>query len=266
MENEQILSVVAVIAAVALLGRVIISRQQRGGVNWLKVSSIVALAALFVGVLLSVDSYRLATWLAGPVDETDDLRADHVVGRQAGPAVMVADGVASGLPLYFALDADSASHTGYWQIKDGAADDATQREVLTSQSDSTRTAIKRTTSTFSIMRHPADPARYVGIYRLALTNGEKALAVMTDYDAARPGITPVMTSHPLAGKMADIAARDSSLNQMVYLSAFDSPFYADSTERRLLYAALAALAATIAAAAIGRASYKAIVKSKKHTK
>lgn len=136
-------------------------------------------------------------------------------------------------------------------IKEGSADEATTREVLVSRTDSTKTAIKHTTSTFSIMRHPSDESDYNQIYRISLSSGEKVLAVMADYDA-HTGRTPVMTSRPLPGKMADIASHSEEVSQMVYVSSFDSAYYAASTARRFLYAALVALAA---AAIVGSASY-----------
>lgn len=256
MENEQILTVVAVIAVVAVVGRIIINRQQRGGINWLKVGGVILLAAVFSGVMLSIDSYRLTTWASGSVESANDLYDDHVVGRKAGQAVWRAETVADGLPLFFALTVDSIAPTGYWMIKEGEAETATEREVLISKSDTSKTAIRRTTSTFSITRHPAKESRYVGIYRLTLRGGEKVLAVMTDYDAERTGEPPVMTSRPLTGKMADIASRQVGVNTMVYVSAFDSGYYAASGARRLLWAALVALGVTLA---VGGAGY-AIVK------
>ncbi len=251
MENEQVLTVVVVIAVVAVIGRIIINRQQQGKINWPKIGWIAAIALVFVGVLLSVDSYRLATWSDGAVESSEDFGTGHVVGRTAGKCVPAALRVSEGLPMYFVLDVDSLAPTGYWMIKEGSADEATTREVLVSRTDSTKTAIKHTTSTFSIMRHPSDESDYNQIYRICLSSGEKVLAVMADYDA-HTGRTPVMTSRPLPGKMADIASHSEEVSQMVYVSSFDSAYYAASTARRFLYAALVALAA---AAIVGSASY-----------
>lgn len=258
MENEQILTAVAVIAVLAVIGRIVINRQQRGGINWLKVGGVVLLAAVFAGVMLSVDSYRLATWASGDVESEADLRDDHVVGREAGAAVPIAQTVADGLPMYFALTADSIAPTGYWMIKEGEAEAATEREILVSKSDTSKTAIRRTTSTFSITRHPAKESRYVGIYRLTLRGGDKVLAVMAGYDAGRTGVTPVMTSRPLTGKMADIASRQEGVNTMVYVTEFDSAYYAASGARRLLWSALVALGVTLAAGGVGYAIVKLV--------
>lgn len=65
MENEQILTAVVVIAVLAVVARIIINRQQKGGINWLKLGSIVALAVVFVVSMLSIDAYRFETWLSG---------------------------------------------------------------------------------------------------------------------------------------------------------------------------------------------------------
>lgn len=250
MENEQILTVVVIIAVAAVVGRIIINRQQKGGINWAKVIAIVLAAVVFVGIMLGVDSYRLATCFAGSVDSEEDLSAGHVVGRPAGAVVHQADGVSDGLPIFFTLKADSVSPTGYYMLKEGAAEKAVDRQILVSQSDSTRTAIKRTTSTFAITRHPARESDYTPIFRLSVSNGEKVLCVMTDYDAEALAEPIVMTSHVLTGKMQNIASRDTALNQMVYVSAFDHGYYAASATERLLYSATVALAATIVVGAI----------------
>lgn len=263
MENEQILTVVAVIAVVAVVGRIVINRQQKSGINWLKVGGVILLAAVFASVMLSVDSYRLATWASGSVESADDLHDNHVVGRKAGQAVRRAETVADGLPIYFALTVDSIAPTGYWMIKEGEAATATEREILVSKSDTAKTAIRRTTSTFSITRHPAKESRYVGIYRLTLRGGEKVLAVMADYDALRTGETPVMTSHPLTGKMADIASRQEGVGTMVYVSAFDTGYYAASGARRLLWSALVSLGVTLAVGGVGYAIIR-LVRQKTH--
>lgn len=260
MENEQILAVVAVIAVAAVVGRVIINRQQQGGINWPKVVAILLMAGVFVGVMLAVDSYRLATWVAGSVDSQEDMRTGHVVGREAGAAVKVEDGVSNGLPMFFTLKADSVAPTGYYMIKEGEVANATDRQILVSQSDSSRTAIKRTTSTFSITRHPARMADYLPILRLTMPSGEKVLTVMTDYDAADLQEPVVMTSHPLTGKMADIASRQEGVSDMVYVTAFDHSYYAASQTERLLYAAIVALCAT---AVVGAAAYGIYRKVKK---
>ncbi len=247
MGNEQVLTVVVIIAVVAVIGRIIINRQQNGGINWRKLTAIAAAGVVFVGTMLAVDSYRIIMWANGSID-TDGTAEGGApkIGRQAGESIPAFSSVEQGLPMYFTLTADSLSPTGYWQIKEGSADDATVREVMVSQSDSTKTAIKRTTSSFSITRHPADEADYVRIYRMSLPSGEKVLAVMTDYDA-RPGQTPVMTSRPLTGKMADIAAKEGDVSQLVYVTAYDSAFYASSSALRLLCSAIVALIVTLAA-------------------
>lgn len=247
MGNEQILTVVVIIAVVAVIGRIIINKQQSGGVNWRKLAAIAAAAIVFVGTMLTVDSYRLIVRANGSLDAAEATEdGGPKVGRTAGESIPKLDGVEQGLPMYFTLTADSLIATGYWQIKEGAADEATVREVLVSQSDSTKRAIKRTTSSFSITRHPADESDYVRIYRMSLPSGEKVLSVMADYDAV-PGRTPVMTSRPLAGKMADIAAKDSTLSQMVYVTSFDSAYYASSSALRLLCSAIVALIVTVVA-------------------
>ncbi len=252
MENEQILTAVVVIAVLAVVARVIINRQQRGGINWLKIGSIVALAVVFVASMLSIDAYRLETRMGGQV-EADELSASasHVVGRMSSNCTPTLNGLEGQVvPMFFALNADSVTPTGYWKKKLKEAD-TMEREEMVSKSDSSRTAIKRTTRGFDIMRHPDDESQYVGIYRLSMPSGEKALALMTDYDA-HAGVTPVGTTIALDGKMAQIAAADSTLNQNVYVSFFDTAHYTNGRSVLLAIAAVFSLVVTAVVGALGR--------------
>lgn len=255
MENEQILTAVVVIAVLAVVARIIINRQQKGGINWLKLGSVIALAGVFVGSMLMVDAYRLETWIGGQV-EADELSASasHVVGRTPADCTPTLNGLdGQVVPMFFALDADSVAPTGYWKKKQKEAD-STVREELVSKSDSSRTAIKHTTRGFDIMRHPDDKSQYVGIYRLVMPSGEKVLAIMTDYDA-HAGVTPVGTSIALEGKMAQIAAADSSLNQNVYVSFFDTAHYTNGRSVLLAIAAVFALGVTAIVGGVGRLAF-----------
>lgn len=251
MENEQILTAVVVIAVLAVVARVIINRQQKGGINWLKIGSIVALAVVFVASMLSIDAYRLETRMGGQV-EADELStsASHVVGRMSSDCTPTLNGLEGQVvPMFFALNADSVTPTGYWKKKLKEAD-SMEREEMVSKSDSSRTAIKRTTRGFDIMRHPDDESQYVGIYRLSMPSGEKVLALMTDYDA-HAGVTPVGTTIALDGKMAQIAAADSTLNQNVFVSFFDTAHYTNGRSVLLAIAAVFSLVVTAVVGALG---------------
>ncbi len=252
MENEQILTAVVVIAVLAVVARVIINRQQKGGINWLKIGSIVALAVVFVASMLSIDAYRLETRMGGQV-EADELSASasHVVGRMSSDCTPTLNGLEGQVvPMFFALNADSVTPTGYWKKKLKEAD-TMEREEMVSKSDSSRTAIKRTTRGFDIMRHPDDESQYVGIFRLSMPSGEKVLALMTDYDA-HAGVTPVGTTIALDGKMAQIAAADSTLNQNVFVSFFDTAHYTNGRSVLLAIAAVFSLVVTAVVGALGR--------------
>ncbi len=252
MENEQILTAVVVIAVLAVVARVIINRQQKGGINWLKIGSIVALAVVFVASMLSIDAYRLETRMGGQV-EADELSASasHVVGRMSSDCTPTLNGLEGQVvPMFFALNADSVTPTGYWKKKLKEAD-SMEREEMVGKSDSSRTAIKRTTRGFDIMRHPDDESQYVGIFRLSMPSGEKVLALMTDYDA-HAGVTPVGTTIALDGKMAQIAAADSTLNQNVFVSFFDTAHYTNGRSFLLAIAAVFSLVVTAVVGALGR--------------
>lgn len=246
------MTAVVVIAVLAVVARVIINRQQKGGINWLKIGSIVALAVVFVASMLSIDAYRLETRMGGQV-EADELSASasHVVGRMSSDCTPTLNGLEGQVvPMFFALNADSVTPTGYWKKKLKEAD-TMEREEMVSKSDSSRTAIKRTTRGFDIMRHPDDESQYVGIYRLSMPSGEKVLALMTDYDA-HAGVTPVGTTIALDGKMAQIAAADSTLNQNVYVSFFDTAHYTNGRSVLLAIAAVFSLVVTAVVGALGR--------------
>lgn len=260
MENEQVLTAVVVIAVLALIGRLIINSQRRGGVNWRKLAYIVALAAVFVASLLLFDPYRAETWALGPVNGEADMSGGRVIGREAGRGVTPLESLERGVvPIYFALRADSVAHTGYWLIKRTDKAGVARRDQLVSQSDTSRTAIKRTTSTFAITRHPDSEADYVGVYRLALPSGEKVLAAMEPRDA-RAGVSPMATARRLDGKMAEIAAQDSLVNQQVYALCFDTAAYASAQTRYLAYSAIFALLVTALAGVAARLSLRFLAK------
>ncbi len=257
IDNEMIMTVVIVIAVLALVARILINRQQKGGINWLKLGSVVGLGIVFVVTLLAVDPYRLETAFLGKVDLADPSQT-HFVGREAPDEFLPLQTLSSGvIPLHFVLNADSIVPTGYWLLRDADkadASNATVREIMVSQSDTSRHAIKRTTSLFRITRNPTNESDYVPICRISIASGEKALITLPDYDI-RSGRTHILTSIALQGKMQQIAQADSTLNQMVYLSGFDSAHYTSSTIMFLFYRALMA---TIVAAIVGMLGFVVI--------
>lgn len=260
MENEQVLTVVVIIAVMALAARLVINSQRRGGVNWRKLASIAALAAVFVASLLLFDPYRAETWALGKVNGEADMSGGRVIGREAGRGIVPLESLERGVvPIYFALRADSVAHTGYWLIKRADKAGVARRDQMVSQSDTSRTAIKRTTSTFAITRHPASEADYVGVYRLSLPSGEKVLAAMEPRDA-RAGVSPMATSRRLEGKMAEIAEQDTLVNKQVYALCFDTAAYASAQTRYLAYSAIFALLMTALAGAAARLAARFFVK------
>ncbi len=84
-----------------------------------------------------------------------------------------------------------------------------------------------------------------------MPSGEKVLALMTDYDA-HAGVTPVGTTIVLDGKVAQIAAADSTLNQNVYVSFFDTAHYTNGRSVLLAIAAVFSLVVTAVVGALGR--------------
>ena len=253
---------VVVIAVLAVVARVIINRQQKGGINWLKIGSLLGLAIVFVASMAAFDPYRAETWLKGGV-APDELTgsATHVVGREASDAVPSLDGIEGRVvPMFFALKADSVAPTGYWRKKRDEPESPVRQEMV-SQSDESRKAIKRTTRGFGITRNPDDEDDYVRIYRLAMPGGGKVLALMTDYDA-HPGLTPVGTSAPLDGKMAQIAAADTILNKNVYVSFFDRAHYTNGRATLAVYSTLFSILTTAIAGLIGQAVFR-LTKGKK---
>ena len=250
------MTAVVVIAVLAVVARVIINRQQKGGINWLKIGSLLGLAVVFVVSMLTFDAYRAETWLLGPVS-SDDLKgsATHIVGREASEAVPTLDGLEGRVvPMYFALTADSVAPTGYWR-KRRDEQSIPDRQELVSQSDSSRTAVKRTLRGFGITRTPDNEDDYVRIYRLAMPGGAKVLALMTDYDA-HSGVTPVGTTAPLEGKMAQIAAKDTTLNQNVYVSFYDRGHYTHGRYLLMVYSALFSIVVTAIVGLVGFAIYR----------
>ncbi len=263
MQNEQILATVATIAVLALLARIIINQQQKGRVNWLKLGAILLLAATFISTLLTFDAYRAETLLLGKTSQSDiSSHNTHIIGRQPSNDIPQLNSLNSTLtPPFFSININSITPTGYFKRKQS---DNPQpiRQQLVSQTDTTRIAIKRTTRHFDIMRHPDNPDDYLQLYHLTTTSGEQLLAILTPYDA-HPGQSPVGTAIPLDGKLKQIAAADTTLNQNIYLTFFDSAHYTHAQTTLLAITAIAALLATALTAAIARAIYLLI---KKHHK
>lgn len=248
------MTAVVVIAVLAVVARVIINSQRRGGVNWLKVGGVVGLAAVFVAAFLLFDPYRAETVILGAANAGDSSGSPRMIGRPAGDGVPRLEALEGGVvPLFFCLRADSVAPTGYWMHREGEGG-APLREEMVSRTDTARTAIRRTTSVFGITRHPARAADYLPICRLTMPSGEKVLAVMPAYDA-RPGETPVGTARPLEGKMAQIAEQTPGVNANVYVAFFDTRRHRGS---KALMAAYSALFATAVAAVAGAAGWAAV--------
>lgn len=248
-------------AVLALVGRIIINSQRRGGVNWLKVGGVVGLAAVFVAAFLLFDPYRAETALLGAANAGDASGSRRMIGRQAGDGVPRLEALGGGVvPLFFCLSADSVAPTGYWMLKTGEGA-APLREQMVSRSDTGRTAIRRTTSVFAITRNPANEADYVPICRLSMPSGEKVLAVMPVYDA-HPGETPIGTTRPLAGKMEQIASQAPGVNADVYAVFFDTSRHRGAKAQMAVYSALFAMAVTAMAGAAGWAVVKIVRKKR----
>lgn len=260
MQNEQILATVAIIAVLALLARIIINQQQKGRVNWPKLGAILLLAATFVSVMLTFDAYRAETLLLGKTSPADISTPNaHIIGRQPSPQTPHINTLNNTLtPPYFTLNIDTLTPTGYYKRK---TSDNPQplREQLVSQSDTSRVAIKRTTSSFNITRHPDHPSDYLPLYHITTTSGEHLLALLTTYDA-HPGTTPIGAAIPLDGKLSQIAAADTTLNQNIYLTFFDTPHYTHARTTLLAISAIAALLATAIIALLARITYTLITK------
>lgn len=247
VDNERILTVVIIIAVLAVAARIVINRHQRGGVNWFKLGSIVALGAAFLATFLSVDPYRMETAVLGSVGK-DNLADEHVIGRPAeSDAVPRIASIANGVvPMHFTLVADSVVPTKYWMSRGGESDKDITREHLVSESDTSRNAIRRVTRGFGITTRPADEDDYLRISVLYLADGERALAVLPDYDV-RPGSTNVLTAKVLEGKMLSIAKDCGAQDANVYLLGYDVEHHKAAQATLLLYRAMAAILAAILA-------------------
>ena len=253
MNNSDILLAVAVVAVMALGVRVILQRETRrgGGIDWWKIVMLVVVVSTFIGVYVIFDPYRVDTWRDGAATAAD-CRQGYVVGRQAGDGVAVMDSLPrTGLPMYFAMRADSINETGYWRRKSaGMGDETAEREVMHDKQDESRIAIKRTTRNFDVTRHPANEKEYIRIYRIALPSGQKVLATLPDYEAEQE-VTPIMTAQRLSGLMSEVASRDSMTNTDVYMQGYDAMRVSDGSAVYILYKVFAGLTGVVIVVILG---------------
>ena len=157
MPTNQILTAVIVVAAMALIGRLLIAQQRKGKIDWPTIVGVLLLCGLFIGLFLGLDAYRVDLWREGAAT-ADDCRHGGVIGRKAGDGATVVDKVSDNMAdIFFAMNVSGVSHSGYWKLKQAdSREDNTERSVEESQIGDGKVAIKRVVRNFDITKNPDD--------------------------------------------------------------------------------------------------------------
>lgn len=237
-----------VIAALAVVGRVIINSQRRGGINWPKVSCVVLSALAAVGVFATFDAYRLETAFLGEA-EAEEVVDKPCQGRKpASDAPRLASLSNGALHRQFALYFDEVTPSGYYKrrLDPKQQPDLVDRQELVSAADSSKHQYKRVTNVFDITKNPQRQADYLPLCYCRLRSGEMVLCALPDYDA-HPGESRLLSPRPLNDKLAQIAEKQPGCNQEVYLTGFDAIRYA---AHRYTYLSMSLAAGALAAAAV----------------
>lgn len=228
MEDSKILLAIAVVAIMALIGRVIINRQAKTGINWPKIIRLFVAMAAFAIVYFSFEPHRFLQNIKGEASLADG-HTECIAGRAAGPDIpQYSINDTTGL-LYYFLDIAELSPTGYFRTKAPLERQAeVYREELVSESNPNETAqINRTTSSFPITKNPGDRENeYLGLYMARLQDGETKILVALDEKDANLGISPIVMRRPTNTKIASIIQEnDSTVNSEFYLVGFDEQKY-----------------------------------------
>ena len=263
MESSGVLIAVVVVAAMALLARLLLLKKSAGKIDWPTLCGALFLVGLFLGLFFGIDAYRLDIWREGSASAAD-CRYGHVVGREAGEGVLVSDEVRSdGMPMFFALNVEGVRPSGYWRLKQsGTREETAQRTVEESREGDGKIAITRVVSHFDVVKKPSDESLYAPVSIATLPGGQQVLWVSTDYDA-HEGRTPIGSLHPLAGKMAEIASSDSLVNQEVFFMTYDSQRERTSATSYIATRALVALVVVLLLGGIGVIVRNRILRRKK---
>ncbi|MBP5366072.1 MAG: hypothetical protein J6Y82_09165 [Bacteroidales bacterium] len=270
MERTVLISVL-VIAALAVVGRIIINRRaKRGDIKWGKLIAIGIIAAAFFVTFFSFDPHRAWQWYEGEAS-LSEARYECISGRKAAADIpRFASEADTAQGNYYALVAREIEPTGYYKLK-CSNDLYNQVERTEEETLSDHLAIKRKTTLFEVVRTPSDgnADKYMPVYVVSIEGGKRVLAAMEEPDA-HTGLLPVGLMLPLTDRLATVAERTDSLHTSLitdyYFNLFNEPRYSSNTFNYVIYRACAALVVAIVLGIVYMIVFKRSTRKRKNIK
>ncbi len=243
MDNSQILIAVAVVAAVALLGRLVINKHQPRQINWQKIIKVFVVAATYVVVFLTFDPYAARIWWLGEASLADG-KAQSIAGRSAGsdiPTLSSTNDIAD--EIYYAPKDYVLKHSDFYRLKN-LREAETDIERRVDQSENEHEIISRKTSTFRVTRHPSEVERYLPVYVMTFADSTKMLCAVERADSC---CVPVSVIRHIDEDMQRVlrAEQDSTIDTEFYLLSFNEQLYSSHNTQMIVDRATAAAIAGI---------------------
>lgn len=240
MDNSTIIWATFIIAAIALVGRIVINHQKKGTINWFKLLLLgVAVFACLIGYM-NVDPQRVIDTWRGEATIAESKTMD-IAGRIAGEDIpCYAKAVANNEGRYCVPVVDSLSRTEYYLIKDvHLLSESTEREV--EESVDSRQKISRKTTVFEVTKNPKGNAdKYLPIYRLNLHSGSTILAAIAERDAKNVSNLPVARIVESSNRIVSLAEKlDTSMISEEYLVCYNTHDYVSNQTNYIIYKAIA---------------------------
>ena len=244
MENSQIIWTTVIIAAIALIGRIVINRQQKGAINWYKIMLVgVAIVLFFVGFIFFKPQQcidMIQDTFTGKVSLIDGQHM-NIAGRRASEEFPRYESNTYEGGMYCVPVADSVKHTGYYILKNKQDMNDIEREEK--HSEDNRVQITRTSTTFEMSRNPGDKReKYLNIYKFTLKSGDKVLVALEADNVDASDEMPICRITPCSDRLTRTASTlDSTLVTDIYLLGFNSEQWASNQFNYIIYRVIAGI-------------------------
>lgn len=251
MTENTITYIIVAVAALALIGRLLINRKQKGkDIKWSQLTALVVGIVAFVTAFNVANPHRIEQWWKGEAT-ADEAKSQCIAGRKAGKDINRFAGPSddSG-ELYYALQVKAMDETGYYRIK-SPYNAETEVERGEKETEGNTLAIERKTTKFAIRHNPSDNQDdYLPIYMATLQNKGKVLVAIEAQDAIA-GELPVGMMRPTDDKLKEIALKtDSTALADYYFVVFDEARWARNSTNYIMYKGIAGVSCAIIVAMI----------------
>ncbi len=251
MEDQQILIAVVVIAVLALVGRLLINKGVKKGINWRKVGMIGGVMVVFMLTFMLYNPERMRLWWKGEATLSEG-KSESIAGRKPGddiPRLRSTDEIVG--EIYYTIVPDSMHFTGFYRVKDlRTLEDNVDRKVQEGEtSHGPAQVIERKTSAFELTKNPQDEEKYLPVYVAVFGDGTKVVTLMEERDAELE-VKPISVLRPVDDTIRRVLRNegDESVITDFYLLAYDEQHGNRSYTETLVDRCIAGLAMAIAAA------------------